>query len=166
MKAQAKPSWSWGGCAAAVVRVRTGMACVLCWSSSLVGAGSSVRAGPSLVCWLLILISAGYSEPGAPSPGVAGFVFARISATLWPLRQAATTCVLGCTNACNDNGDIIRYGDKFHAASGGNFEPRTLCNSEASRLALAGGGGQRQGWLLARRRRRRQLGGWRSCLQR
>ena len=69
-----------GDCAAAVARVRTGMACVLCWSFSLVGAGSSARAGPSLVCWLLILIRAGSSEPGAPSPGAtADFAFARIS---------------------------------------------------------------------------------------
>eukprot|EP00964_Phaeocystis_antarctica_P142967 scaffold108389_cov69-Phaeocystis_antarctica.AAC.2 len=62
-----------GDCAAAVVRVRTGMACVLCRSSSLVGAGSSGRAWLRLVCWLLILIRAGYSEHGAPSLGAAAF---------------------------------------------------------------------------------------------
>eukprot|EP00964_Phaeocystis_antarctica_P142686 scaffold108008_cov54-Phaeocystis_antarctica.AAC.3 len=64
------------------------VACVLCWSSSLVGAGSSARAWPSLVCWLLILIRARYSEPGAPSPGVAGFAFARISALVWPVTAS------------------------------------------------------------------------------
>ena len=50
-----------------IMRVRTGMACVLCWSFSLVGAGSSARAWPGLVCWLLILIRAGSSAPGAQS---------------------------------------------------------------------------------------------------
>ena len=66
-----------------IVSARTGMACVLRWSFSVVGAGSSERAWPRLVCWLLILITAGSSEPGAPSPGVAaGFAFARISH--WP----------------------------------------------------------------------------------
>ena len=39
-----------------IVRVRTGMACVLCWSFSLVGAGSSARAWLSLVCWLRIYL--------------------------------------------------------------------------------------------------------------
>ena len=34
-----------------IMRVRTGMACVLCWSFSLVGAGSSARAWP--LCWLI-----------------------------------------------------------------------------------------------------------------
>ena len=72
-----------------IVRVRTGMACVLCWSFSLVGAGSSARAWPRLVCWLLILIKAGSSEPGAPSPGAAaGFAFACIS---WSPNQT-TVC--------------------------------------------------------------------------
>ena len=51
---------------------RTGMGCVLCWSFSLVGAGSSERAWLSLVCWLLILIRALWPlESGAPSPGAA-----------------------------------------------------------------------------------------------
>ena len=72
-----------------IVRVRTGMACVLCWSFSLVGAGSSARAWPRLVCWLLISIKAGSSAPGAPSPGAAaGFAFACIS---WSPNQT-TVC--------------------------------------------------------------------------
>ena len=73
-----------------IVRVRTGMACVLCWSFSLVGAGSSARAWPGLVCLLLIFFRAGSSEAGAPSPGAAaGFAFACIS---WSRKE--TRCLV------------------------------------------------------------------------
>ena len=47
------------------------MACVTCWSFSLVGAGSSARAWLNLVCWLLILIRARSLEHrrlGRPRP--------------------------------------------------------------------------------------------------
>ena len=95
------------------------MACVLRWSFSVVGAGSSERAWPRLVCWLLILITAGSSEPGAPSPGVAaGFAFARIShwpASAGPRAEGSTEAPaspyspLCCSCADNDRLSQTRW---------------------------------------------------------
>ena len=66
-----------GDCAAALVRACTGMACcVLCWSYSLIGAGFTARASPTLVCWLN---RAGSSEPGALAP--AATALPRVAAT-------------------------------------------------------------------------------------
>eukprot|EP00964_Phaeocystis_antarctica_P122763 scaffold86403_cov56-Phaeocystis_antarctica.AAC.2 len=66
-----------------IFRVRTGMACVLCWSFSLVGAGSSVRAWLSLVSWLLILIRPGSSEPRETAPST--------------IHVAAADCSVDCS---------------------------------------------------------------------
>ena len=47
------------------------MGCVLCWSFSLIGAGSSERAWLSLVCWFILITALWSLESGAPSPGAA-----------------------------------------------------------------------------------------------
>ena len=85
-----------GDCAGAI-RARTGAACVSCSSFSLVEAGSSERAWPSLECWLLILIRAGSTEPGAPSLGAAAFVAISWGEKRYKLRVAACTHTLVLT---------------------------------------------------------------------
>ena len=93
-----------GDCAAAVARVRTGMACVTCWSFSLVGAGSSARAWLNLVCWLLILIRARSLEHrrlGRPRPSRS-----LASHTLCERRVTGGTEAPEATCTCVDGGHV------------------------------------------------------------
>ena len=146
-----------GDCAAAVARVRTGMACVTCWSFSLVGAGSSARAWLNLVCWLLILIRARSLEHrrlGRPRPSRS-----LASHTLCERRvtggteapEATCTCVDGehvrtatqTPHTLQDLGSICPYLPESGIRNGSRSRPR-----RRSRAALASDGRR-----AARRRR-------------